>query len=164
MAIRGCARPTAVVLAAGVTCKAVTVASLTVSCAALLTLLPWKRPLALRLATPDPIPVANPCATVAVPASSLAQLTSGVTSRVVPSESCRVAVKRLLKPAATRVAGGATCNPMAWALLTSSCALASTGVPLAPTPDAVMVTLPGATPVASPVLVMVAMALSLLRH
>ncbi|MOA36920.1 hypothetical protein D3C78_1584780 [compost metagenome] len=60
MAVKGNARPTAVVFNAGVTCKAVTVASLTVSCAAPLIVLPWKRPLALRLAMPAPIPVASP--------------------------------------------------------------------------------------------------------
>ncbi|MNG80721.1 hypothetical protein D3C79_393590 [compost metagenome] len=113
---------------------------------------------------PAPTPLANPCATVAVPASLLTQFRSRVTSRVVPSDSCRMAVNCLFRPAATLAAAGVICSPVAWALLISNCAFASMGAPLAPTPDAVMVTWPGATPVARPALVMVAMALSLLRH
>ncbi|MNZ71211.1 hypothetical protein D3C78_895670 [compost metagenome] len=117
------ARPMGTEPLAGVTCKAVTVASVTVSCALPLKGWPLTLVLALRVAVPAWAPVARPAALmVAIPGSLLCQLASS-TGWLLPSDSMAVALYCCGKPTGALSRGGVSCRPVTVALLTFSCAV-----------------------------------------
>ncbi|MNE10699.1 hypothetical protein D3C80_1034200 [compost metagenome] len=107
---------------AGVTCKAVTVASVTVSCALPLKIWPLTLVLALRVAVPALAPVAKPVTLmVAMPGSLLLQLASS-TGWLLPSDSMAVALYCCGKPTGALSRGGVSCRLVTVALLTFNCA------------------------------------------
>ncbi|MNF60671.1 hypothetical protein D3C84_422930 [compost metagenome] len=150
-----CSNPTGTVAVAGVTCKLVTVALVTVNCAVALNGVPLAVPEAVMVVIPTVMPVASPFLSVllmvAMLVSLLLQLKPAkvVTSWEVPSDRNAVAVNCCSRPAGTEMVAGVTCSAVTCASLTVSSAVALNGVPLA-APEAVMVTVPGVTPVATP--------------
>ncbi|MNZ75280.1 hypothetical protein D3C78_937540 [compost metagenome] len=130
--------------------------------------MPSTVPLAVMVATPAVCPVTSPLLpsrllTVAISGWLLCHWTRGlsVTSNDVPSDRCAVAVKASCSPTGTVPSVGCSSSRVTKAELILSCSVASRGTPLM-VPLTLMVLPPCASPVTSPVSLMLATAGSLL--
>src|SRR5215469_3458771 len=103
--------------------------------------------LAVTVVVPAPVLVAKPAGvTSATFALEDVHKTQGVTSLVVPSLNSARAVNCITLPGSEAIAAGDTTNEVGVALVTAKDAL-----PIFPSNSAVMIAVPGPSPVASPV-------------
>ena len=158
MTVSACVAPMARLTVAGAAAIDVSVGVAAVTVTAALAL--WPATVAVMVALPGATPVTTPAAlTLAMVASDDAKVAFSVSVVVEPSAKVPVTVRPCVPPATRLTVAGVTVIEVSAALVTVMVAVA-----LCPDDVAVMVALPGATPVTTPPWLTVAMAAAEVVH